>query len=303
MTVNEVIKEWSNQKKHFVKKSSMSAYTLLIENHIKPYFGKYKIINEELVQDFVLEKLELGLSQKTVRDVLIVFKMIMKYGAKKDMLIYKPWDVQFPTDHSKKEVEILTSADHKKAINYVKEHLTFRNLGILICLSTGMRIGEICALKWSDIDMDDKVINVSRTIQRVYIVNEGVRKTELIIDSAKTKNSIRAIPLSKDLITIIKAFNKIVNPNFFVITNDEKPTEPRTYRAYYKNFMEKIGIPVIKFHGLRHSFATRCIENKADIKTVSVLLGHSNISTTLNLYVHPNMEQKKSVIDSVFKKM
>ncbi|MDR2206718.1 MAG: tyrosine-type recombinase/integrase [Flavobacteriaceae bacterium] len=92
-----------------------------------------------------------------------------------------------------------------------------------------------------------------------------------------------------------------MNPNFFILTNDAKPTEPRTYRNYYKKMMQSLNIPELKFHGLRHSFATRCIESNCDYKTVSVILGHSNISTTLNLYVHPNLEQKKKCIDQMAK--
>jgi len=107
--------------------------------------------------------------------------------------------------------------------------------------------------------------------------------------------------MNRDLIRLIKPIKKIVNPSFFVLTNDAKPTEPRTYRSFYKNLMRYLEIPEIKFHGLRHSFATRCIESNCDYKTVSVLLGHSNISTTLNLYVHPNMEQKKKAIEQMFK--
>lgn len=303
MTLNEIILKWQFEKKHFVKKSTMSAYSLLLQNHIIPFFGKYDNISEDLVQEFVLTKISDGLSQKTVKDILIILKMIMKYGAKKDLIIFKPWDINFPTDHTQHKVEILTKEEHKKAIAYVKEHFTFRNLGILICLSTGMRIGEICALKWSDIDLDSQVVNVNRTIQRIYVIENGTRRTELIIDNPKTKNSNREIPLTKDLINILKPLKKLTNEEFFVITNEEKPTEPRTYRSYYKNLMEKLNLPVIKFHGLRHSFATRCIEGKADVKTVSVLLGHSNISTTMNLYVHPNTEQKKSVINNVFKNL
>ncbi len=172
---------------------------------------------------------------------------------------------------------------------------------IIYDTTSGMRIGEICALKWEDIDVDNGLIKVNRTIQRIYVIEGDVRKTELLIDTPKTRNSIREIPMTKDLIRIIKPIKKIVNSEFFVLTNEAKPTEPRTYRSFYKNLMRHLEIPEMKFHGLRHSFATRCIESKADVKTVSVLLGHSNISTTLNLYVHPNMEQKKSVINNVFK--
>lgn len=303
MTLNEIIPEWILEKKHFVKKSSISAYVLLTENHIKPFFGRHEIITEDLVQKFILEKIEEGLSQKTVKDILIVLKMILKWGAKKNRIVYTPWDVQFPTNHDRKDIEILSASEHKKAMNYVKEHFTFRNFGILLCLSTGMRIGEVCALKWEDIDIDNQIITIRRTIQRIYVIEGGQRKTILILDNPKTKNSNRDIPLTKELVNIIKPLKKIVTPDFFVLTNDEKPTEPRTYRTYYKHFMKRIGLPVIKFHGLRHSFATRCIEAKADYKTVSVLLGHSNISTTLNLYVHPNAEQKKAVINNVFKKL
>lgn len=129
----------------------------------------------------------------------------------------------------------------------------------------------------------------------------GERKTEILIDTPKTKNSIREIPMNRDLIKMLKPMKKIVNSKFFMLTNDLKPTEPRTYRSYYQKFMRELNMPKLKFHGLRHSFATRCIESKCDYKTVSVLLGHSNISTTLNLYVHPNMDQKKKCIDQMFK--
>ena len=100
---------------------------------------------------------------------------------------------------------------------------------------------------------------------------------------------------------MLRPLKKIVNGKFHVLTNEEKPTEPRTYRNYYKRMMEQLNIPPLNFHGLRHSFATRCIESNCDYKTVSVILGHSDITTTLNLYVHPNMEQKKRCIDKVFK--
>lgn len=297
----EVIDLWKTNKKQYVKKSSYSAYTLLIENHILPIFGNKYSIEEAEVQAFVFQKLESGLSQKTIKDILIVLKMILKYGAKHKWVDYIPFEIQFPTEREKYTIEVLNRSDQKKIMNYIQEHFSFRNLGVYICLSSGMRIGEVCALTWEDVDTDNGVISVNKTIQRIYVIEDGNRKTELILDTPKTKNSIREIPISKDLLRILKPFKKIVNPSFFVLTNDAKPTEPRTYRSYYKNLMEHLKMPDLKFHGLRHSFATRCIESNCDYKTVSVLLGHSNISTTLNLYVHPNMEQKKKAIEQMFK--
>ncbi len=299
--LSEVIDLWKIDKKQYVKKSSFSAYTLLIENHLLPAFGDKYELEEIDVQNFVFQKLESGLSHKTIKDILIVLKMILKFGAKHKWLIYTPFDIQFPTEREKHNIEVLSKTDQKKIMNYIQEHFTFRNLGVYICLSAGMRIGEICALTWEDVDTDNGIISVNRTIQRIYVIEDGNRKTELILDTPKTKNSIREIPISKDLLRILKPFKKIVNPSFFVLTNDAKPTEPRTYRSYYKNLMKELNMPKLKFHGLRHSFATRCIESNCDYKTVSVLLGHSNISTTLNLYVHPNMEQKKKAIEQMFK--
>ncbi len=299
--ISEVIELWKTNKKQYVKKSSFSAYTLLVENHLLPTFGSKYSIEETEVQAFVFQKLKAGLSQKTIKDILIVLKMILKFGAKHKWLVYTPFDIQFPTEREKHNIEVLTKTDQRKIMNYIQEHFTFRNLGVYICLSSGMRIGEVCALTWEDIDTDNGVISVNRTIQRIYVIEDGSRKTELILDTPKTKNSIREIPISKDLLRILKPFKKIVNPSFFVLTNDAKPTEPRTYRSYYKNLMRELKMPELKFHGLRHSFATRCIESNCDYKTVSVLLGHSNISTTLNLYVHPNMEQKKKAIEQMFK--
>ena len=227
--------------------------------------------------------------------------MVLKFGAKYKWIQYTPFDIQYPTVRENQSIEVLTRMHQKKVMNYIQEHFTFRNLGVYICLCSGMRIGEICALTWEDIDTDNGIINIRKTIQRIYIIEDGKRRTELLLDTPKTKNSIREVPMGRDLLRMLKPFKKIVNPLFYVLTNDAKPTEPRTYRSYYKNLMKQLEIPEIKFHGLRHSFATRCIESKCDYKTVSVLLGHSNISTTLNLYVHPNMEQKKKAIDQMFK--
>ncbi len=300
-TLAEIAELWKNDKKLYVKKSTFSAYVLLLENHLLPVFKDYSEIEDEEVQKFVFQKLEQGLSQKSIKDILIVLKMVLKFGAKNKWIEFINFDVQYPTVRETHTIEVLSRTHQKKVMNYIQEHFTFRNLGVYICLCSGMRIGEICALTWEDIDTDNGIINIRKTIQRIYVIEDGVRKTELLIDTPKTKNSIREIPMSRDLLRMLKPFKKIVNPAFYVLTNDSKPTEPRTYRSYYKNLMRFLEIPDIKFHGLRHSFATRCIESKCDYKTVSVLLGHSNISTTLNLYVHPNLEQKKKAIDQMFK--
>ena len=295
-TVKEIAAAWKEDKRLYVKRSTMAAYVLILENHVLPYFGESNSLHEQAVQAFVLQKLGTGLSVKTVKDILIVLKMVMKFGVKNEWMTYYEWDIKYPTTSANKELDVLSVINHRKILNYIQSHFTFTGLGVYISLNTGMRIGEICALKWSDINVDEGIISVRRTIERIYIIEGEKKHTELVIDTPKTKNSRREIPMSKDLLAIIRPLKKVVNDEFYVLTNDERPTEPRTYRNYYNALMEKLGVPKLKYHGLRHSFATRCIEAGCDYKTVSVLLGHSNISTTLNLYVHPNMEQKKRCI-------
>ena len=302
-TVREIAAAWKDSEIARVKQSTMAAYVLILENHVLPYFGDGDSLHEQEVQAFVLQKLERGLSVKTVKDILIVLKMVMKFGVKNEWMTYYEWDIKYPTTSTNKELEVLSVANHRKILNYIQSHFTFTGLGIYISLSTGLRIGEICALKWSDINVADGTITVSRTIERIYIIEGEKKHTELIINTPKTKNSCREIPMSKELLAMIKPLKKVVNEDFYVLTNDERPTEPRTYRNYYNGLMVKLDIPKLKYHGLRHSFATRCIEAGCDYKTVSVLLGHSNISTTLNLYVHPNMEQKKRCISKMFKSL
>lgn len=302
-TIREIALAWKTDKQRYVKQSTYAAYVLSLENHIFPTFGECNSLTEELVQDFVLKKLNEGLSSKTIKDILIVLKMVMKFGVKNQWINYCEWDIKFPTSEINKKIEVLTVAQHKKILEYIKQNFTFRNLGIYISLTTGLRIGEVCGLKWSDMNIESGTITISRTIERIYIVEGETKRTELIVNTPKTTNSNREIPMNKELLSMVKPLMKVVNSNFYMLTNDEKPTEPRTYRNYYHKLMAQLEIPKLKYHGLRHSFATRCIESNCDYKTVSVLLGHANITTTLNLYVHPNMEQKKRCIAKMFKSL
>lgn len=303
LSIREIAEAWKEEKRPYVKRSTFAAYMLTLENHLLPFFGNQTELSETIVQSFVLEKLNAGLSIKTIKDILIVLKMIMKHGVKNHWMDHAEWDIKYPTVATSSSIEVLTIANHKKILDYVKTNFSFRGLGIYLCLTTGLRIGEICALRWDDINLQNGTLQVKRTIERIYILDGEKKHTELVINDPKTPNSIREIPLSSEALSLIKPLMKVVNTGFYILSNSNKPIEPRTYRTYYKNLMKSLNIPEIKFHGLRHSFATRCIESNCDYKTVSVLLGHSDISTTLNLYVHPNMEQKKRCISKMFKSL
>lgn len=300
-TFGEVYSSWKEEKKEFVKRSTMSVYTLLAEKHLLPVFGDKDDISEADVQCFVLNKIDKGLSHKSVKDIIIVLKMVMRFGIKAGWNVYSDWDIKYPKEHRKQGPKVLTSLQQKRIMDFLVQNMSYRNLGIYICLCTGMRIGEICALKWSDINIRERIINVQRTIERIYITDSGRRHTEIVEGPPKTENSIREIPVSMQLIRLLLPISKVVRHDAYLLTNCYKPLEPRIYRSYYNNMIKKHNLPYVNFHGLRHSFATRCIESKCDYKTVSIILGHANITTTMNLYVHPGIDQKRRCIEKVMR--
>lgn len=306
MKFKQLTKEFLIYKKNFVKESSAAAYWLLTENHIIPYFGKMDTdkITENMVQTFVLEKISSGLSVKTVKDVMIVIKMIFKYGKKIGVKVggFEKFEIDYPSDNSflKEKLQTYSKEEIKIIRQHIIENFSFRNLGILIAVSTGVRIGELCGLQWKDIDLENGNVTVSKTVQRIYFNDNGKNRTKIVITAPKTKTGHRVIPLSKELLLIIKPLMKVVKKDNYILSNSIKPDEARTYRCFYEKFLKEIGLHYIKFHGLRHTFATLCITSGIDVKTVSVMLGHHDVSTTLDLYSHPSFANKKAAINKIF---
>lgn len=300
-TVSEIYFSWREMKCRLVKESTMATYVTNAEKHILPVLGSKSVVVESDVQQFVADMLDSGLCPHTVRDIVLVLKMIMSFGARHGWSEPAEWDIKIPAGACKTDFQVLTLGEQRKIMAYLKTHFSFRNLGLYICLCTGMRIGEICALKWSDISLKTRTIRIRRTIERVYVIDSHIKHTKLIIGTPKTASSMRDIPVGGELLRLLKSVTGLAYDSGFVLTNSDKPLEPRMYRHYYKRFMLKLGMPDMKFHGLRHTFATRCIESNCDYKTVSSILGHSSVSTTLNLYVHPDMGQKRKCIDRMLK--
>ena len=167
LTIREIADAWKETKRPYVKRSTFAAYMLTLENHLLPFFGDMTDLSETTVQSFVLEKLNAGLSVKTIKDILIVLKMIMKHGVKNKWINHAEWDIKYPTSTNPAGIEVLTIANHKKILDYVKANFSFRAFGIYLCLTTGLRIGEICALRWDDINVQTGTLMVRRTIERI----------------------------------------------------------------------------------------------------------------------------------------
>ena len=302
MTIEEIVPKWLEYKRPFVKESTFASYVLASRVTLLPEFGRCDKITEDMVQDFALKCLAKGLSKRTIGDRLMVLKMIVKFASSKKWMEYCEWKVIYPTStNAKAEINVLTPAEHKKTLDYIKDHFTFRALGIYISLTAGLRIGEVCGLKWEDVDCEKGIIRVQRTVERIYVADTNARSTKIVINTPKTTASRRDVPMCKELLSMMKPLKKVVNEKFYVLTNAENPTEPRAYRKFFHELMKKIGMPLVRYHDLRHTFATRCIESKCDYKTVSALLGHSSISITLDMYVHPDTSQKRNAVNKMFK--
>ena len=295
----EVSAQWIEAKRKLVKHSTFCAYNLILHTHLLPLLGDNVEITEEEAQKMVIDKLNAGLARKTVRDILATLKAIVKYGVKHYGWSPVSWEIEFPTDTTTKKIPVLTMANQRKLMKHISESLNAQSIGVLMALCTGMRIGEVCALKWTDVNMQSRIITVRSTIGRIYDYEK--KATERLLTSPKTRTSNREIPICRELLTALRAMRKAAPNALYVVGCSETAKEPRTYRDYFARLLARLNIPKIVFHGLRHTFATRCIECQCDYKTVSTILGHSNVSTTLNLYVHPNLDQKKRCIEKVSK--
>lgn len=288
------IHNWLTSAKIRCKKSTYSNYQYTVLARIVPKFAKVKrkSITSEKIDNYTTELLEEGLLPKTVKDILIILQQILKY-AKINVDISMP---KVP----KKEIQIFKVNEQSRLEEKLLTNLDLTTFGIYLCLYTGLRIGEICALQWKNIDIDNKKINVKQTITRIKNPDSTAKKkTIVIIDEPKSLSSIREIPIPDFIIPILKELSKNKNDNYFLISGSDKFIETRTYFNKYKKILKLLDLEEYNFHALRHTFATRCVENGCDPKTLSEILGHSNVKITLDRYVHPNYENKVRMMNQL----
>ena len=304
--LSTLMAKWLMYKKDIIKPSTHANFVSSVINHINPLIGRKRIcdIHEGDIQDLVMYLYKHGrkdgkggLSVKTIRDIVLPLKLALDYAAKRRVISKLDWDIiEYPKDISRHQVTSLSQEEQQQLIQAVYLHLDRKSCGILLTIMTGLRIGEICGLQMKDISLLKCTISVNKTVQRIYDKRTG--KSKLIIGEPKSINSIREIPLPKMLIPVIEKFyNEKKQENFF-LTDEKQPTEPRTYRLYFERFIARNKLPKIKFHELRHTFAVRAIEiPEFDIKSLSEILGHKNVSFTLNIYGHANVQQKKKCME------
>lgn len=290
----EYCDDWIAFQRHHVKESTIAKYIRDIEKYHKPFFGCYKpeLITINMIADFTHQLSVINmLSPKTTKDLLVVLKSIFKfisYYFNIDLV-----EISIPKIHTK-SIKVLSGEEQIRFVNYLYSEIDLYKFAVLLALMTGLRIGEICALRCGDISLQNKTVTVSKTIQRIKNLSGNGAKTKIVFTEPKSDSSDRIVPLTDSAFKLCKNQINTNEPDAFLLTGSkEKYIEPRTLQNKIKQYGTACGIDDLHFHILRHTFATRCVEVGFEIKSLSEILGHSNPQFTMERYVHSSIEFKR----------
>lgn len=285
---------WLAANRACLKASSYAKYRTDIRNHLKPYFGARlpREITSELVDEFTRSLLQdRAFSPKTVRDLLVLFHSVFSYIERMTGQKMRTPEFTYPKD-CRKTVRVLDTEEEAALLECLACGMDLCKFGVYLALRTGMRIGEVCALRWQDISLQTSTISVCHTVQRIRCADSGKNRTKLVMGTPKSDSSYRTIPLMPDIESLCVHFDPAL-PEAFVLTGTKQCMDPRKLQRRLQGYLEQCGICEAHFHTLRHTFATRCVEVGFDVKTLSEILGHSDTVITLNKYVHPNLDLKR----------
>ncbi len=289
-------KKWLAYTKLHVKRSTYENYVYLLNKHIYPYFGNadmYKI-NCSMLNAFTAEKLtngrlkrKGGISKKYLQDMLSIVRSVIKFSEQEYGIPNKIHSVR-GLKGEKPKFRILKKEEQTLLTGVLMKEDDPMRLGILLSLYTGMRIGEVCGLKWKDFHEDEGTVTIRRTVQRI---SDNKGSTIFLIGTPKTQTSARIIPLPGAICKVLSKSKG--DPDKAVISDRRDYAEPSELRKYFKRLLKKCGIKSIRYHDLRHTFASNCVQLDFDIKTLSEILGHADVSMTLNRYVHSSLQIKR----------
>lgn len=292
----EAAMKYMETRRKDLRPTSYASYLHLLEKRIIPEVGNIKIKKfcEKDLQFFVTRSQESGYSKHGTRDCVSIIKLVLKHGSKMGWCAAEPMEVTYSRENKKSRNRSLPDDDFKMLMNYCLAHPSKRTLPTLIAMTTGLRIGEVCALQYGDIDLENLSINISKSVKRVCTPHE---KSFIEVSEPKTSSSVRTVPL---LPGVSEAISKsYLGESVYISSgNDVAPLEPRTYRQKYSRLLKLLGLKPYTFHDLRHTFASRCINSGADARTVADILGHTTVEMTLNTYTHSNSDRKRQVMES-----
>ena len=284
ITVGKVYREWLNAVVNRVKESTLANYQNKFEKHILPEFGDVPCadLTAGRINTFINKKLADGLSASYVRDIFTVFKTMLKYAQEEYGFRLSLKNVVLPKAE-RKQVEKISDTEQKKLVSYLNANMSLTAFGILLSLFMGLRIGELCGLKWEDVDFKHKTLYIRRTVQRISSAN-GNRKTKIVISAPKSATSFREIAIPDMLMKYFEMFRD--EADHFILSGTDKPVEPRTMQYRYKKILHTADVEDHNYHKLRQTFATNSAEKGFNVKALSAVLGHSSVTLTLNRYIH-----------------
>ena len=295
ITVGKVYREWLNAVVNRVKESTLANYRNKFEKHILPEFGDIPCadLTAGRINAFINKKLADGLSASYVRDIFTVFKTMLKYAQEEYGFRLSLKNVVLPKAE-RKQVEKISDTEQKKLVSYLKANMSLTAFGILLSLFMGLRIGELCGLKWEDVDFQNKILHIRRTVQRISSAN-GNRKTRIVISTPKSATSFREIAIPDALMKYFEMFRD--EADHFILSGADKPVEPRTMQYRYKKILQSAEVEDHNYHKLRHTFATNSAEKGFNVKALSAVLGHSSVTLTLNRYIHPDRTYERRLMN------
>ena len=303
-TFREAACLWLKDSQLSLKGASVYRYENLLNTHILPTFGNQYIdqITGTDINSFLSVKLTSGrvdkkggLSPSYVRSIMLVIKAVLAYASENQMRVPLQSKIGKPKPIVK-DLPVLTQSEQKSLVDVCLTQADETKVCILLSLYAGLRIGEICALEWEDVDLENHLIHVRKTVSRVSGTGKNMERSTLVITQPKTSASFRDIPICSWLIPVLTQLHDM-RCSSFVASSRAGFISPRTFDYRYHKLLKTAGIQTINYHALRHTFATRCIEAGIDVKTLSELLGHTDASVTLNTYVHSSMERKRTQLE------
>ncbi len=291
--------QWCKIQKPQIKESTEAKYYGILQNHLLPSFSERKIseLTNCEIEGFITRlsvcdcSRNKSLSPKTISDILSVMRSVLRYGLRNG----QSCSVDIRSIQIKQvqpKMRVLSRQEQEILCRHIYKETNCYAIGILLCLYTGLRVGELCALCWEDISFNEQVIYVRHTMQRIQTHAETGQKTKVIITTPKSSHSERQVPIPEALLPILKSYQK-TRSGYFLTNSEHYYVEPRVMQNHFKAIAKNCGFPDASFHSLRHTFATRCVEVGFDIKSLSEILGHASVNITMNRYVHPSMEWKK----------
>ena len=287
--------EWLLEVNRRRKYSTYIKYDAIYRTHLADVIGLYRLssgVTQELQEKIFDHLSRAGLSESLQKSVICVANQILTFANRHYQAGIQL--LERPAAKAKKSAVTFSRAEQALLLDCIYRQMDKFKAAVLLCLYTGLRLGELCALQWTDIDFEGKTLTVNRTVQRIAAPGR-LTKTILLETTPKSESSHRTIPLTSELLEILSEL-KGKQPYVF---GGKKPLEPRTMQYHFKKILKEAGIKGRSFHTLRHTFATNCIENNMDVKALSELLGHSDVRITLNLYVHPTMDSKRKQIGTL----